>query len=47
MKLTTVVSLAALGWTVAISSLHAWLNLDLSAPAAAGPSFRVGFLPVT
>ncbi|HEX5052977.1 MAG TPA: formylglycine-generating enzyme family protein [Planctomycetota bacterium] len=47
MKLTRVVTLAALGWTAAISSLHAWLNLDLSARAAGGPSFRVGFLPVT
>jgi len=47
MKLTTVVSFAALAWTVAISSLHAWLNLDISVRTTEGPSFRVGFLPVT
>lgn len=47
MKLASVVSLVALGWTAAISAAHAWLNLDVAAAVAAGPSFRVGFLPVT
>ena len=43
----------AVGWTggvwiLAITALHAWLNLDLFAPRAeAGTSFKVGFLPVT
>lgn len=49
MKLMKTVFLAAGLWTLGISALHAWLNLDLFRPAAAdaGKTFKVGFLPVT
>ncbi len=48
MKLTKAVWLAILGWTVSITSLHAWLNLGVFARKGTdGPAFRVGFLPVT
>lgn len=45
------VLLVVLGWLVAVSVLHLWLNLHAFDPpgpeAHAGPRFRVGFLPVT
>lgn len=47
MKLAKTVSLVAAGWLATISALHAWLNLDFTQRADAGPAFRVGFLPVT
>jgi NitT/TauT family transport system substrate-binding protein len=50
MKLMKSVLLAAGLWTLAISALHAWLNLDLfrsARPGDAGKTFKVGFLPVT
>lgn len=47
MKLIPTVSLAAAAWLATISALHAWLNLDLARARDGGPSFRVGFLPVT
>jgi hypothetical protein len=47
MKLTTTVSLVAAGWLATISALHSHLNLESSRSVDAGPSFRVGFLPVT
>jgi hypothetical protein len=47
MKLTTTVSIVAAAWLATISTLHSWLNLEASRAVDAGPSFRVGFLPVT
>lgn len=45
------VLLVVLGWVVAVSLLHLWLNLhafDSGGPASqAEHQFRVGFLPVT
>ena len=35
-------------WIVLITTLHAWLNLDLfRRDGTAATQFRVGFLPVT
>jgi hypothetical protein len=45
LKKTTL--LWASAWLVAISFLHAWLNLGLFEAAKAEKSFKVGFLPVT
>jgi len=47
MKLTTTVLCVSAAWLTTISGLHAWLNLDFGRAEDAGPSFRVGFLPVT
>ncbi|MBL9079949.1 MAG: hypothetical protein JNL08_20815 [Planctomycetes bacterium] len=47
MKLASAVSLATVGWLALISTLHVWLNFDHRSAAEEGPSFRVGFLPVT
>jgi NitT/TauT family transport system substrate-binding protein len=51
MSLRRFVALGALGWLVAISLLHGWLNLGLfdrtPASHSSGPPFRVGFIPVT
>jgi NitT/TauT family transport system substrate-binding protein len=51
MPLGRTVTLGALGWVVAISLLHAWLNLgsfDRATRRARDEApFRVGFLPVT
>lgn len=47
MKLMAVTSSVVGAWLVAISALHAWLNLDLGARSDGRPAFRVGFLPVT
>lgn len=38
----------SVAWAVAITALHAWLNLDLFKKGeTAATQFRVGFLPVT
>ena len=48
MSLKKVLVLGSLSWLVAISALHAWLNLGLlREKATAGKSFKVGFIPVT
>ena len=48
MSLKKTVGLSALAWIVAISLLHAGLNLDLLRKEEKGErSFKVGFLPVT
>jgi NitT/TauT family transport system substrate-binding protein len=51
MSLRRTVFLGLILWTVAISGLHAWLNLGLFDRRAVrnggGKPFRVGFLPVT
>lgn len=44
--------LAALGWLVVVTLLHLWLNLGAfeyrrESAGNEGPTFRVGFLPVT
>jgi hypothetical protein len=47
-SLRKTVAFSAAGWVVAISVLHAGLNLDLFRPTEkAATQFRVGFLPVT
>ena len=51
MSMRKVLIAIAIGWLVAITLVHAWLNLHLFAPARAENSdhkkFRIGFLPVT
>ena len=49
MSMRKVLILIAIAWLIAITVVHAWLNLHLfaSVPAANGKKFRIGFLPVT
>lgn len=47
MKLIRTLLWATGAWLTTISSLHIWLNLGGVSQVAEGPSFRVGFLPVT
>jgi hypothetical protein len=47
MKLSKTVVIVVTAWVVTISALHSWLNLEASRALDGGPSFRVGFLPVT
>ena len=49
MSLKKTLVLGSLLWLVAISALHAWLNLGLfrGKESNAGKTFKVGFLPVT
>ena len=44
-----VLILIAIAWLIAITVVHAWLNLHLFGPTRAtnGKKFRIGFLPVT
>jgi len=47
-SLKKTVLLSASFWALAITALHAWLNLDLFRRApSAEHAFKVGFLPVT
>jgi hypothetical protein len=34
-------------WLAAITALHVSLNIEFAKAGDSGPSFRVGFLPVT
>jgi len=48
MSLKKTLVLSSLCWLVAISALHAWLNIGLFRERPqAGKTFKVGFLPVT
>jgi hypothetical protein len=48
MSLKKTVVMTGLLWVPLIGVLHAWLNLDLfRRTEAAGPTFKVGFIPVT
>lgn len=41
------VLIGALGFTAAVSLLHAWLNLDLFRRQTGETPLKIGFLPVT
>lgn len=48
MPLRKALLLSVVPWILAISSLHAWLNLDLFRKRTQTTApFRVGFIPVT
>ena len=50
MSMRKVLVIITIGWLIAITVVHAWLNLHLfdSKRGAGGPSkFGVGFIPVT
>ena len=51
MSMRKVLILIAIAWLIAITVIHAWLNLHLFDSKRAGiddhKKFRIGFLPVT